>query len=203
MASVRQAVEKIFGPGRLSLQTISLDQFMELHVQDLAAEFAFRRLTLETGLEPTDPVRMPEEILEIIANGLIRNAVEYTPDGGKIEIRVFTRKNRPVLMIKDHGIGFTKDKLRLIFENYFTPPESSEYTTKQPYEFNAGGRGFDLLRIKLFSERFNFTLDIDSTRCAFIPADTDTCPGDIRGCPFCTTPDECLNSGGTTVTLTF
>jgi PAS domain S-box-containing protein len=203
MTSVRQAVEKIFGPGRLSLQTISLDQFMELHVQDLAPEFAFRRLTLETGLEPTDPVRMAEEILEIIATGLIRNAVEYTPDGGKIEIRVFNRKNRPVLMIKDHGIGFTKDKLRLIFENYFTPPESSEYTTKQPYEFNAGGRGFDLLRIKLFSERFNFTLDIDSTRCAFIPADTDTCPGDIRRCSFCTTPDDCLNSGGTTVMLTF
>ncbi len=203
MASVRQAVEKIFGPGRLILQTICLDQFMELHVQDLAPEFAFRRLTLETGLEPTDPVRMPEEILEIIATGLIRNAVEYTPDGGKIDIRVFTRKNRPVLMIKDHGIGFTKDKLRLIFENYFTPPESSEYTTKQPYEFNAGGRGFDLLRIKLFSERFNFTLDIDSTRCAFIPADTDTCPGDIRRCTFCTTPDDCLNSGGTTVMLTF
>ncbi|MDZ7666455.1 MAG: PAS domain S-box protein [Desulfotignum sp.] len=203
MAGVRQAVEKIFGPGRLSLQTISLDQFMEQHMQHLAAEFAFRHLTLETGLEPTDPVRMPEEILEIIATGLIRNAVEYTPDGGKIEIRVFTRKNHPVLMIKDNGIGFTKDKLRLIFENYFTPPDSSEYTTKQPFEFNAGGRGFDLLRIKLFSERFNFTLDIDSTRCAFIPADTDTCPGDIRRCTFCTTPEDCLNSGGTTVTLTF
>ncbi|MFN2436328.1 MAG: PAS domain S-box protein [Desulfotignum sp.] len=203
MAGVRQAVEKIFGPGRLSLQTISLDQFMEHHVQQLAPEFAFRRLTLETDLKQTEPVRIPEEILVIIATGLIRNAVEYTPDGGKIEIRVFTRKNHPVLMIKDHGIGFPKDKLRLIFENYFTPPDSSEYTTKQPYEFNAGGRGFDLLRIKLFSERFNFTLDIDSTRCAFIPADTDTCPGDIRRCTFCTTPDDCLNSGGTTVTLTF
>jgi PAS domain S-box-containing protein len=203
MTGVRQAVEKIFGPGRLSLQTISLDEFMKHHVQQLATEFAFRHLTLETGLEQTDPVRIPEEILEIIATGLIRNAVEYTPDGGKIQIRVFTRKNHPVLTIKDNGIGFTKDKLRLIFENYFTPPESSEYTTKQPYEFNAGGRGFDLLRIKLFSERFNFTLDIDSIRCAFIPADTDTCPGAIRRCAFCKTPDDCLNSGGTTVTLTF
>jgi signal transduction histidine kinase len=203
MTAVKQAVEKIFGPGRLSLQTISLDQFMEQHVQHLAPAFAFRRLTLETGLEQTKPVRIPGEILEIIATGLIRNAVEYTPDGGKIEIRVFTRKNRPVLMIKDNGIGFTKDKLRLIFENYFTPPDSSEYTTKEPYEFNAGGRGFDLLRIKLFSERFDFTLDIDSTRCAFIPADTDTCPGATRHCTFCTTPDDCLTSGGTTVTLTF
>jgi PAS domain S-box-containing protein len=203
MTAVRQAVETIFGPGRLSVQTIALDRFMEQHVQHLKPAFAFRRLTLETGLEQTEPVRIPREILEIIATGLIRNAVEYTPDGGKIEIRVFTRKTRPVLMIKDTGIGFTKDKLRLIFENYFTPPDSSEYTTKAPYEFNAGGRGFDLLRIKLFSERFDFTLDIDSTRCGFIPADTDTCPGEIRRCTFCTTPDDCQASGGTTVLLTF
>ena len=203
MSAVRQAVEKIFGPGRLSVQTISLDRFMERHVQHLSPAFAFRRLTLETDLEPTEPVRIPKEILEIIATGLIRNAVEYTPDCGKILIRIFTRKNHPVLMIKDTGIGLTRDKLRLIFENYFTPPDSSEYTTKAPYEFNAGGRGFDLLRIKLFSERFDFTLDIDSTRCDVIPADTDTCPGEIRGCTFCTTPDDCLTSGGTTVTLTF
>jgi light-regulated signal transduction histidine kinase (bacteriophytochrome) len=169
----------------------------------LSPDFAFRRLTLETGLEKTDPIQMPEEILDIIVSGLIKNAVEYTPDGGKIEVRVLTRNHHPVLMIKDTGIGFTTEKLRLIFENYFTPPDSTEYTTKQPFEFNAGGRGFDLLRIKLFSERFHFTLGIDSTRCGFIPADTDTCPGDIRRCAFCKTPDDCLNSGGTTVTLTF
>lgn len=203
MAAVSQAVENTFGPGRLNVQTIFLDRFMELHLQRLAKEFAFRRLTLETDLEPAPPVRIPQEILEIIATGLIRNAVEYSPDGGKIMIRVYTRKNHPVLMIKDTGIGFTRDKRRLIFENYFTPPDSTEYTTKQPYEFNAGGRGFDLLRIKLFSERFGFTLDIDSTRCGFIPSDTDSCPGKIRLCPFCQTPEDCFDSGGTCVTLTF
>jgi PAS domain S-box-containing protein len=203
MTAVRQAVESIFGPDRLTFQTILLDQYMTRLLKRLSPDFAFRRLTLETGLEKTDPIQMPEEILDIIVSGLIKNAVEYTPDGGKIEVRVLTRNHHPVLMIKDTGIGFTTEKLRLIFENYFTPPDSTEYTTKQPFEFNAGGRGFDLLRIKLFSERFHFTLGIDSTRCGFIPADTDTCPGDIRRCAFCKTPDDCLNSGGTTVTLTF
>jgi signal transduction histidine kinase len=203
MTAVRQAVEKIFGPRRLTRQSICLDQYMARLLKLLAPDFSFRRLALETGLEKTAPVRMPKEILDIIVTGLIRNAVEYTPDGGKIQIRVFSRNHHPVLMIKDDGIGFTTKKLRLIFENYFTPPDSSEYTTKQPFEFNAGGRGFDLLRIKLFSERFGFSLDIDSSRCTFISSDTDTCPGDIRCCTFCTTPDDCFQSGGTTVTLTF
>ncbi len=52
---------------------------------------------------------MPEEILDIIVSGLIKNAVEYTPDGGKIEVRVLTRNHHPVLMIKDTGIGFTTE----------------------------------------------------------------------------------------------
>lgn len=203
MNAVRQAVESIFGPDRLTFQTILLDQYMTRFLKRLSPDFTFRCLALETKLEKTDPIQMPEEILDIIVTGLIKNAVEYTPDGGKIEVHVQTRNHHPVLVIKDHGIGFTTEKLRLIFENYFTPPDSTEYTTKQPFEFNAGGRGFDLLRIKLFSERFQFTLAIDSTRCSFIPADTDTCPGDIRRCAFCKTPDDCLNSGATTVTLTF
>lgn len=203
MAAVRQAVESIFGPDHLTLQTIFPDQYITRLLKRLSPDFAFRRLILKTGLEKTGPISMPEEILDIIVTGLVKNAVEYTPDDGTIEIRVLTRNHHPVIMIKDYGIGFTPEKLRLIFENYFTPPDSSEYTTKQPFEFNAGGRGFDLLRIKLFSERFDFTLDIDSTRCRFIPSDIDICPGDIRRCRFCTTPDDCLNSGGTTVTLTF
>ena len=203
MTAVRQAVESVFGPGRLTLQSIFLDQYIARHLKRLSPDFDFRRIRLETRLEKTAPISMPEEILDIIVTGLIKNAVEYTPDDGKIEVGVHSKKNHPVLVIKDYGIGFTKEKLRLIFENYFTPPDSSEYTTKQPYEFNAGGRGFDLLRIKLFSERFGFSLGIDSTRCGFIPSDTDTCPGDIRHCPFCQTPEDCFCSGGTTVTLTF
>jgi PAS domain S-box-containing protein len=203
MDAVHQAVEKIFGPGRLIVKTLFPDHYLARQLERLAPDFARRRLTLETRLEKTPPIHMPEEILDIITTGLIRNAVEYTPDGGKIEIHVLSRNSHPELIIKDYGIGFTREKLHLIFENYFTPPASAEYTTKQPYEFNAGGRGFDLLRIKLFSERYQFSLDIDSIRCRFIPSDTDTCPGDIQRCPFCKTPEDCFTSGGTAVRLLF
>ncbi|MCA1795603.1 MAG: ATP-binding protein, partial [Desulfobacteraceae bacterium] len=158
---------------------------------------------LKTRMDKTPPVHIPKEIFDIIITGLIRNAIEYTPDGGKIDIFVTKTNHHPTLVITDYGIGFTREKLHLIFENYFTPPDSSEYTTKTHYAFNAGGRGFDLLRIKLFSERYHFTLDIDSTRCRFIPSDTDTCPGNIRHCTFCTVPDDCYNSGGTTLRLVF
>ena len=77
------------------------------------------------------------------------------------------------------------------------------YSSKRPFDFNAGGKGADLLRIKIFSERYGFKVDMDSTRCAFIPNESDICPGDISKCGFCNDEEDCFNSGGTIFTLYF
>jgi hypothetical protein len=91
----------------------------------------------------------------------------------------------------------------LIFESYITTRETMQYSTRKPYDFNAGGKGFDLLRMKIFSERYNFRIDMTSSRCSFIPGDEDICHGDIRKCSHCRTEKDCLNSGGTSVVIRF
>ncbi|OPX39510.1 MAG: hypothetical protein B1H13_09680 [Desulfobacteraceae bacterium 4484_190.3] len=57
--------------------------------------------------------------------------------------------------------------------------------------------------MKIFSERFNFTINMESSRCKFIPGEEDSCPGTISECRFCTTREDCFASGGTTFTLYF
>jgi len=78
-----------------------------------------------------------------------------------------------------------------------------DYSTKKPYQFNAGGGGSDLLRTKVFSERYGFSVEFESTRGQFIPDDTDECPGKISECPFIETRSECFSSGGTTFSVRF
>ena len=158
---------------------------------------------MNTQMDKTLPVYIPPEILEKITTGIIRNAFEYTPDNSKIDIIVKQTANGPELIITDYGIGFTKEKLHLIFENYFAPPESIYYSTKNAYDFNAGGSGFDLLRIKIFSEFYNFKIEINSERCSVIPNDNDLCPGDIDLCQACTDQNDCFNSGGTSIHIQF
>jgi len=200
---VHHSLDRIFNPEDFKPRTLHLDEYLEESIRQLRPEFSHRRCFLDIKIEKTAPVRMPSEILDIVIKGLVRNAVEYTPDGGKIEILLKTTDQQPELIIRDYGIGLTREKRRLILGNYFTPPESVHYATKHPYDFNAGGRGFDLLRIKLFSERHPYTLRIDSTRCPVIPEDTDLCPGDISRCPACRTPEDCFHSGGTAVHIKF
>jgi hypothetical protein len=77
------------------------------------------------------------------------------------------------------------------------------YSSKKAFDFNAGGRGADLLRMKIFSERFNFTISMTSSRCKFIPQNTDSCPGRISECEFCKTVEDCYEWGGTTFEVLF
>jgi hypothetical protein len=78
-----------------------------------------------------------------------------------------------------------------------------QYATRQPYDFKAGGKGFDLLRMKIFSERYNFKIKMTSQPCNLIDGEGRECPGNVADCvPHANTKD-CLNAGGTTVTVQF
>ena len=200
---VNETIESVFGPQKMYAQKVFLVDYIPKLLKKLRLGFMHRKCLLNTQMEKTLPVYIPSEILEKITTGIIRNAFEYTPDNSKIDIIVKQTANGPELIITDYGIGFSKEKLHLIFENYFAPPESIDYSTKNAYDFNAGGSGFDLLRIKIFSEFYNFKIEINSERCSLIPNDNDLCPGDIDLCQACAGQNGCFNSGGTSIHIQF
>jgi hypothetical protein len=77
------------------------------------------------------------------------------------------------------------------------------YSSRHPFDFDAGGKGADLLRMKVFSERYGFDLNMASTRCRFIPQKDQACPGNIDDCEPCHNENDCFTSGGTTFMLLF
>ena len=81
--------------------------------------------------------------------------------------------------------------------------EKDYSTYHEPYDFYAGGKGFDLLRMKIFSGKYGFNIRMTASRCRFIPNDADMCPGDIINRSYCKSDGDCFNSGGTTVVLQF
>ena len=200
---VNETIESVFGPQKMHAQKVFLDDYIPKLLKKLRPGFMHRKCLLNAQMDKTTPIYIPLEILEKITTGIIRNAFEYTPDNSKIDIIVKQTANGPELIITDYGIGFSKEKLHLIFENYFAPPESIDYSTKNAYDFNAGGSGFDLLRIKIFSEFYNFKIEINSERCSLIPNDNDLCPGDIDLCQACAGQNGCFNSGGTSIHIQF
>ena len=142
-------------------------------------------------------------ILREVAEGLIKNAIENTPDGGLIEVSTEQNDTDIILRVTDQGIGITEENQASLLDGLFHTKETELYTTKKPFEFGAGGKGLDLLRIKYYAKRYGFDISLKSTRCVYIPTDRDICPGNIAQCGHCKTVDDCNKSGGTTFTVTF
>lgn len=202
--NIRRRINEYFGPLEATPQTIDLPRFVADTVEKLRPRFAHRRCRLVTYLDSTDLISIPPEILTKIIEGLVRNAVENTPDDGVIHVKVYSMGFAPVLEVRDFGIGIIPEHQRLIFESYFSTTDTLQYATRNPFDFNAGGKGFDLLRMKIFSERYHFGISLFSRRCRYLPEATDQCSGDVLACPQCKTVEDCLHSGGmTTVTLRF
>jgi signal transduction histidine kinase len=154
-------------------------------------------------LESTPPAYMPAQPLQKVVDGLVKNAIENTPDEGMIEVVVHQKGKGSELVIRDYGVGIVEEDRKRIFEGFFATQETMDYSSKRPFDFNAGGKGADLLRMKIFSERYNFKIDMTSSRCGFIPEIRDICPGRIGECAFCKSKEDCYSSGGTTFSLYF
>jgi len=103
----------------------------------------------------------------------------------------------------DFGIGITKENQGRLFDGLFHTLDTELYTSKKPYDFGAGGKGLDLLRVKVYSQRFGFDISVASQFCLYLPTDHDLCPGKISECPHCKVREDCFNSGGSTFCLTF
>jgi len=200
---IRDRIEEYFGSKESKISEIDLGMYVRERLKELQPRFSHRQVEIIENMEKTPSVSIPQEVLQKVVDGLIRNAVENTPDEGKIDIYTKRRGKGAELIVHDYGIGITEEDQRRIFEGFFTTQETMNYSSKRPFDFNAGGKGADLLRMKIFSERYNFTIDMKSSRCGFIPEDSDICPGKIGECDFCKQKKDCYLSGWTTFALFF
>jgi PAS domain S-box-containing protein len=182
-------------------EAIVLDAFISQVCQEARLSMKNRDLEIVEKVEGGIAVEMDPKILKKVCEGFLKNAIENTPDEGKIEIELKTEDNLAKLYFRDFGMGITPENQKLIFSGFFHTQATDRYASKKPYVFNAGGSGSDLLRARVLSERFGFTVDFSSTRCRYLPLDKDECPGGISSCPFIKAQEECLTSGGSTFSL--
>jgi len=200
---IRKRIDEIFRPKEDLPREIFPGPFVADTLETIRPRYRHRHINLETHLESTRPIFIPEDPLKKLVVGLVKNAIENTPDEGRIEIVCREKGNGVELLVHDYGVGITLENQSRIFEGFFVTQETMDYSTKREFDFNAGGKGADLLRMKIFSERYRFKIDMVSTRCRHIPRDKDICPGRISKCPFCRKTSDCYESGGTTFTVFF
>jgi signal transduction histidine kinase len=203
LVEIQHAIADIYGSGDDDArERIDAAAFLAGLVGEARARAKERAVEIVLDAEAGLALEAPGRPLAIAVESLLKNAIENTPDEGRVEVRAARGADgRVAVAVRDFGVGIVADHERHIFDGFFHTQETERYSSKRPYAFNAGGKGLDLLRVKSFAERFGWELAFETRRCGFIPLAADACPGRISSCPSCRAREDCLASGGSTFTL--
>jgi GAF domain-containing protein/uncharacterized protein YcfJ len=169
----------------------------------LMAEHESREVALDIDLNNSSHILITGQALQAVIEGLVRNAVEATPDGGKVTVTGRVNGGRYILKVKDTGVGIPDEAKGLIFEGFCPVQDTEDYSSGRPYSFNAGGKGIDLLRIRMFSELYGFRVSFTSERCRFVQDSTAELRGNSGQCAGCPEPEDCADNSGSEFVVDF
>ena len=124
---LNRLVEELLTLARLEAKETSLefvpmdaDTFLHRVARDWSKRLSKKNLRLEVQTENNlPPFRADEFRLEQVMQNLLDNAVNYSPDGGKITVRATKHDEQIVLSVADEGVGISSEDLPRIFERFY------------------------------------------------------------------------------------
>ena len=78
-----------------------------------------KNLEIETDIEDNVRIKSDPELLSLVWNNLISNAVKFTPDGGRIGLSLKTEDGSVVVQVRDTGCGIKPEVGQHIFEKFY------------------------------------------------------------------------------------
>ena len=78
-----------------------------------------KNLNIETDIADDIRIRSDPELLSLVWNNLISNAVKFTPEGGTIGVSLTTEDNLVVVTVSDTGCGMKPETGKHIFEKFY------------------------------------------------------------------------------------
>lgn len=93
------------------------------------------------------------QMIEELAENLIQNAIRYNNPGGRVWVSVM-KKEHPVLLVKDNGIGIPANDQEHVFERFYRVDKSRSK--------KSGGTGLGLAIVKHIVEIHNASILLDS-----------------------------------------
>jgi two-component system phosphate regulon sensor histidine kinase PhoR len=200
---LKERIGNFFKTAKSNIEDVNLGKHIQRAVASARKLSSHRAVKLSTKIEVDSHIRIDPDVIDKALMSILKNAIENTPDGGDVLICLCRQPKSVELEIKDSGVGITEESQKHVFGGFYHSLETDLYSTKKPFDFGAGGKGLDLLRLKIYGETYHFQVECRSTRCQYIPRENDTCPGAIAKCSYVRTKKACAQSGETTFKIVF
>jgi signal transduction histidine kinase len=99
-------------------ENMRLDELIEIIVNDVRIEAERHQIELKLDVCEADMEGNPELLRRAIEN-IIRNAIRYSPDGGKVNVKLTCNEASYRLIVRDYGTGVPEDALAHIFDPFY------------------------------------------------------------------------------------
>ena len=115
-----------------------------------------KKVNISLSVEPENLMILADRMhFSNIVSNLIDNAIKYSEDSVKIEIKAFQKAEDEVLVsVSDNGIGIAHDKLPYIFDKFYRVTDGNKYTVK--------GYGLGLFYVKSLMEKMGGSVSVES-----------------------------------------
>ncbi|HBY78686.1 MAG TPA: hybrid sensor histidine kinase/response regulator, partial [Cyanobacteria bacterium UBA11148] len=121
------------GKAVLNITEFSLAKLSHQTLRSLQEKATVRNIELEMDfrIKPQhDRFRADQRRVKQILFNLLGNAIKFTPEDGKVTLRVWREQNLAIFQIEDTGIGIADEHLPLLFQKF----QQLETTYHRRYE---------------------------------------------------------------------
>jgi len=145
--------------GAISVNFVRRDinKYLAYLVEQFSSEALRRKIDLRftSAGEPFEMDFDPEKLMHIITN-LVSNALNYTPDGGLVEVTTGVMDNGKMfsIRVKDTGIGIEREHLDHLFDRFY----------RVEHQLSPGGTGIGLALTKEMVLLLQGTISVDSIK---------------------------------------
>lgn len=78
-----------------------------------------KNLEIETDIQDDVRIKSDPELLSLVWNNLISNAVKFTPEGGTVSVTLKADEKKVSVSVRDTGCGMTAETGKHIFEKFY------------------------------------------------------------------------------------
>jgi signal transduction histidine kinase len=145
----------ISGKLRIEWEPVNLCEIVAATVEMALPEATARKVTLNVEIPDTPLIVQGAPVrLQQITWNLLTNAVKFTPDGGRVSLRVSREDAEASIHVEDTGVGIAPEFLPYVFDRF---RQADGSTTRQ-----FGGLGLGLAIVRALAELHGGRVSVES-----------------------------------------